>query len=244
MFMALLLPATQDIHATVVDELALMRGTVSDRFDDGRRLFLRAILPLSGEVRPKDIVEGGIAVRTVGHEIEVCPYLFRQVCRNGAVMPQVVETRRIERVDFAAPSKAIDAVIEHVRETMRACAAAEIFDHATRQIRLATTTEVSSDISSLLRFSSMWRTIPAELQDDIVETFLADDDRSVFGLMNAVTSVARDQDDPEVRWRLEELGGGVPAMKFPRVRPDGSEAERTVSEVQERFAVGAIGSRF
>ena len=241
--MDLLLPATQDIDATVIEELEFLGGTVSDRFDDGRRLFLRAILPMSDEVRPKDIVEGGIAVRTVGHEIEVCPYLFRQVCQNGAIMPQVVETRRIERVDFAAPSEAIEAVNEHLCETMRACSAPEVFNHAFRQIKVAATTEVSSDISTLLLLSSLWRTIPTDLQDEIVETFLEADDRSAFGLMNAVTSVARDQDDPEVRWQLEELGGGVPAMKFPHVRPGGSEAELMVSEVQERFAVGA-SSRF
>ena len=237
--MGLLLPATQDIDATVVEELAFLGGTVSDRFDDGGRLFLRALLPMSDEVRPKDIVEGGIAVRTVGQEIEVCPYLFRQVCQNGAIMPQVAETRRIERVDFAASSDAIETVNEHLREAMRACAAGEVFAYAARQVRSATTTEVASDVSTLLLFSSLWRAIPADLQDDVMETFLEDGDRSAFGLMNAVTSVARDQDDPEVRWQLEELGGGVPAMKFPHVRPDGSEAEFMVSEVQERFAVGA-----
>jgi hypothetical protein len=37
----------------------------------------------------------------------------------------------------------------------------------------------------------------------------------MFGLVNAVTSVARDQKDPQVRWRLEELGGGILAMRFP-----------------------------
>ena len=105
--MALVLPATEDIGATVVEELDLVGGTVTDRFDDGRRLFLRAILPISDEVRPKDVVEGGIAVRAVGQQIEVCPYLFRQVCRNGAIMPQVTETRRIRRVDLAAPSEAV-----------------------------------------------------------------------------------------------------------------------------------------
>jgi hypothetical protein len=30
--------------------------------------------------------------------------------------------------------------------------------------------------------------------------------------MNAVTSTARDTRDPEVRWRLEELGAQVPAL--------------------------------
>jgi hypothetical protein len=227
--MFMLLPATQDIHATVLDELTCIGGTVSDRFDDGRRLFLRAVLPISDEVRPKDIVEGGIAVRTVGQEIEVCPYLFRQVCKNGAIMPQVAETRRIRRVDFAAPSDAIEAVNEHLREVLRACSAAEVFANAVRQVRSATVTDVPSDVSTLLLFSSYWRNLGADLQDEIMETFLEDDDRSAFGLMNAVTSVARDQDDPEVRWQLEELGGGVPAMNFPRVRPDGSEAELMVS---------------
>ncbi len=100
-------------------------------------------------------------------------------------------------------------------------------------------TEVSSDVSTLLLFSSFWRTISADLQDEIVRIFVQADDRSAFGLMNAVTSVARDQDDPQVRWHLEELGGGVPAMNFPHVRPDISEAELMDSEVQERFAVGA-----
>ena len=85
--MAPLLPSTQDIDATVVAELALFGGTISDRFDDGERLFLRALLPRSDEVLPQDVVKGGIAVRTIGREIEVCPYLFRQVCRNGAIMP-------------------------------------------------------------------------------------------------------------------------------------------------------------
>ena len=45
----------------------------------------------------------------------------------------------------------------------------------------------------------------------IFQRFTDDGDRSAFGLMNAVTSVARDVRDPEVRWRLEALGGGVPA---------------------------------
>jgi hypothetical protein len=244
--MALLLPATQDIDATVVDELAFLGGTVSDRFDDGRRLFLRARLPMSDEVRPKDIVEGGVAVRTVGREIEVCPYLFRQVCKNGAIMPQVAEARRIELVDFSASTETIETVNDQVREAVRACSASDVFDHIARQVRAATSTEVTNDISQILHFLSLRRMLNADLIDEIVEAFLEEDDRSAFGLMNAVTSVARDQDDPEVRWHLEELGGGVPAMNFPHDRPGGSEVELMVSDVQEQFAVEAVAasSRF
>ena len=44
---------------------------------------------------------------------------------------------------------------------------------------------------------------------EIVERFFKTADSSTFGLINAVTSVARDTRDPAARWRLEELGGGM-----------------------------------
>jgi hypothetical protein len=55
----------------------------------------------------------------------------------------------------------------------------------------------------------------------IVERFTLGRDRSAFGLLNAVTSVARDTRDPETRWRLEELGGTMPAHleRNPKIRP-------------------------
>ncbi len=229
--MAPLLPSTQDIAATAIEELAFLGGTVADKCDDGKSLFLRAFLPRSDEVRPRDIVEGGIALRTVGQEIVVCPYLFRQVCRNGAIMPQVVEIQHIQRVEFDAPSEAIEAVNEELREAVHACSAAEVFTRATQQVRSSLTTEVPSDIFNLLLWSSYRRTIPTDLVRQIMQAFREAEDRSAFSLMNAVTSVARDQEDPEDRWELEELGGGVPAMKFPQVRPDGSAAELALSEV-------------
>ena len=54
----------------------------------------------------------------------------------------------------------------------------------------------------------------------IMRQYLGNRDQTGFGLMNAVTAVARDQRDPEVRWRLEELGGGVPALiRAPKDAP-------------------------
>jgi hypothetical protein len=146
-------------------------------------------------------------------------------------MPQVVETRHIRRVGFAAPTDAIEAVDGRLREAVRACCAAEVFVHAAQKLRDAAVTELGGDVSRLLLFSSLRRTIPHGLQEEIVQTFFQAGDHSVFGLMNAVTSVARDQDDPQVRWRLEELGGGVPALNFPGVCTGGSAADLVLSEV-------------
>jgi hypothetical protein len=53
---------------------------------------------------------------------------------------------------------------------------------------------------------------------EIMGRFFGDEDRTRFGLMNAVTSVARDTSDPETRWNLEELGGAV-AINAPGSNP-------------------------
>ena len=56
----------------------------------------------------------------------------------------------------------------------------------------------------------------AELFQSIMGRHTMGRDRTQFGLMNAATSVARDTRDPELRWRLEELGGGIPVAVPPR----------------------------
>ena len=47
------------------------------------------------------------------------------------------------------------------------------------------------------------------LRSEILRRFHQDGDSSRFGLVNAVTSVARDKRDWGLRWRLEQLGGAI-----------------------------------
>jgi len=65
----------------------------------------------------------------------------------------------------------------------------------------------------------------AEVLEQIAGRFLRERDRSAFGLMNAVTSLARDTREPEMRWRLEEFGGGVPALLKPAPDLDDAAVE-------------------
>jgi hypothetical protein len=55
---------------------------------------------------------------------------------------------------------------------------------------------------------------------EILIRFLQAGDSSLFGLVNAVTSLARDTGDPQRRWRLEELGGAL--VRAPRPAPERS----------------------
>lgn len=213
---------TADVRALFAEEIAAAGGTVSDTFDDGTRLFTRSILPRVREVRAADPVQGGVALRAGEQDVWVHPYVFRQVCRNGAIMAHAVQTRQVEGRELTTPEEAAGAV----RAAVRACCAGEAFSVAAEQMRSAR--EVQADTAlNLLAFvvSHLPSGSGAPLLHTVLERFFQEPDRSRFALMNAVTSVARDTRDPEVRWRLEELGGGIAVGRAPVLQPDDSAAE-------------------
>jgi hypothetical protein len=200
------LPTTQQIRESFTREIAGAGGTVSDAHDDGRRLFLRSILPLTREVRPGDMVQGGVALRAVAGEILVHPYVFRQVCRNGAIIAQSLESRRLERVEDPSGAEGADVLAE-VGETVRACCAEEAFADVASRMESATRTMADQALEAMALLSRMPHLVAADLIPDVLERFGTAGDRSAFGVVNAVTSLARDTPDQQRRWDLEELGG-------------------------------------
>jgi hypothetical protein len=205
---------TADMLAVFTDEIAAHGGEVRDTCHDGTRLFTRSVLLRDREVGPQDRVQGGVALKATGREAWLHPYLFRLVCRNGAIMAHAIQTRHLPNLDLldAEDARAL------IREATRACCAEEAFTAAAEQMRSAR--EVEADVAlNLLPLLSRFPAQGQGLMETVLARFFGEGDRSRFGLMNAVTSVARDTRDPELRWRLEELGGGIPALIAPRPFP-------------------------
>lgn len=213
------LPSTSDISKAFADEITSLGGAVPDVYDDGVRLFARGVLPADAEVRPGDHIRGGVALRVDGPQVQVHPYTFRQVCTNGAIAAQALESRRLERieaVDVVGPTYDIGVVLTDLRLAVRVCAAPEAFTVTTRQMRSATEVEADLALNLLPVLAHMPDAMAQRWLPQILQRFSRDEDRSVFGLMNAVTSVARDVRDQNARWRLEELGGTIPARLVPK----------------------------
>jgi hypothetical protein len=201
---------TEEIQSVFQKEIAAAGGTVTDTYNDGTRLFTRSVLPRVREVRQKDQVQGGVALRATEREIYIHPYVFRLVCKNGAILARATQTQQIADLDRLTREESIPML----QAAIRACCVEEAFTVATEQMRTAAT--VAADrLIMMARFLS--RVAPADPQvaTMIIKRFLDGGDRSRFGLMNAVTSVARDTRDPELRWRLEEAGGGIPVGWHP-----------------------------
>jgi hypothetical protein len=210
-------PKTAEIRALFAEEVAAAGGAVSDTFDDGSRLFARSILPQVREVRAGDKLQGGVALRATGEEVWVHPYVFRLVCRNGAIMAHALQTRHIEGCEFTTA----EGLSVELRTAVRACCGADAFQAAVTAMRSAQEREADLFLNLLPHLSRMPSAMVGQIFGEVTQRFTRERDRSLFGLMNAVTAVARDTEDAELRWRLEELGGGIPAGRTPVPRPAG-----------------------
>ncbi len=128
-------PTARQIHNLFSAEITALGGTVSDSYDDGERLFLRSILPGVQEARPRDKLQGGVALRLCGAAVLVHPYVFRQVCRNGAIMAQALQTRQVVRGEHWKEEETLDTLAEAIR----ACGSEEAFTASAERMRSAAT---------------------------------------------------------------------------------------------------------
>jgi hypothetical protein len=225
---------TSDIYEAFATEVQTAGGTVLDAFDDGRRLFARSVLPRLEQVRPHDKVQGGVALRAGETEVWVHPYVYRLVCRNGAIWAHALESRRITADEFPTPEDAIASI----RETVQACCADDVFMARAGEMRAARTADATDTMLNMMpMLAHLAPRIRTQVMQSILGHFASEGDSSRFGLMNAVTATARDTADPELRWRLEELGGGIPTLRRPTpLRSDAS------AEMQEELVLAATDS--
>jgi hypothetical protein len=205
-------PDHHDILATFEAEVARLGGTAAKPLEWEGQLFLRATLPAEQDVAPGDTIRHGVALRATPTDVTVHPYTFRLICANGAIHVDNVASVRIAKTEEAWRSAAVDA---QVRDALRECASAPSFrSNLSEMEQLRATLDV--------RMAIAMATFLERVRDEatvsrIARTFLGGQDRSGFGLMNAVTAVARQEPRPDRRWRLESLGGGMLAVLQPPV---------------------------
>ena len=218
------LPAMQDVHALVSEEIDRLGGKLHYSLDDGKRLFMQSLLPRVQDVQPRDSMQAGVGVMAADEEIVVQPYTFRRVCSNGLMLPYALETQRIARVDPAAPFEAVTEITNALQAALRGCTHPAVLSTAVGQMRLAIGRRGNLALHLLPMLSPVLRQTGVRVLERIQQRFRRERDDSLFGLINAVTSVARDEPAPEARWQLEELGGALLAV-VPAPTPDALAGE-------------------
>jgi hypothetical protein len=208
-------PSTQAIRQLFEFELHRVGGSMTSACDDGSRLFLRGVLPQRINIRRGDGIQAGVALRAVDDLVLVHPYTLRQVCTNGAIMVHAVATRGVQRMTADGSPWEIHEACEQLGQTVRDCAHPRAFKAAAAQMRAATQSEASMAISLMPLLSNLPAKVASVVLRNILGNFDQGRDGSTYGLMNAVTATARGIQDPELRWKLEVMGGAVAARFKP-----------------------------
>ena len=212
------------------DEVRQFDGN-HDHFKDDRRLFARSVMPPQAEVKPHDVMKGGVALRQLDEEIVIYPFVFRQVCKNG----QIMASGSLQRSARITMNERFTAAHE-IRETIAECADPATFGSIMEEVKKAPR-DTDDRLLNLLPLLQKWMESSSRprVYRRIMKLFRREEN-SRFGLMNAVTAYARDLDDPQERWDLEELGGAIaigapinPPVLPARAKVPGEErsAERT-----------------
>ena len=187
-------------------EIVARSGEVHNVVQDKSRLFARSVVPSVAEVLPNDQLQGGVALRATESEVWLSPYVFRLVCSNGAIMAHALQTQHLSDLDWQIPWLAEGSL----HEAIQACYEPGAFASAVQEFRLATKVFVVPG-PHLLSWLGQFGLSSTGLYQEIMDQFFREPDETRFDLTNAVTAVARETRNPEVRWRLEELGGAIAA---------------------------------
>jgi hypothetical protein len=215
-----------EVEPIFSEELQTVRGKIRERCCHGKNLFLKAVLPWEERIRDGDPVQAGVALRTTRRQIRVHPYVLRLVCINGFIVTRAVGSKTIDvEVDSTDDSEAA-AVREQLRGTIRACSRpvkgldlllSGRLEKLMEQMKSAGRLDVDRVLADLeariLSIEPYDTEAPAidgrDIAGRIRQQLTREDGRTRFGLMNAVTAVAREAENPELKWRLEEIGGSI-----------------------------------
>jgi hypothetical protein len=222
---------TTEILGAFTEEISGREGKVTETFHQSGQWFVRSVFPQAEEIRAGDKVQGGVALRATDTVAWVYPYVFRLVCKNGAIMAHAAEGREIPNLDSVPTFEAVSLV----REAVESCCERNAFVTAAEQMRMAAQHPFDV-ILNMMPFLAHLSSLGPEVAQQVFKRFFHENDRTHYGFMNAVTSMARDTRDHVTRWRLEELGGQITVTQPTKPVPDDG-AEKFIRGENERLVI-------
>tara|TARA_Y100001934_G_C12362797_1_gene781692 strand:- start:2471 stop:3208 length:738 start_codon:yes stop_codon:yes gene_type:complete len=202
------------------DEISDQSGKMLENFRHNDRAFARALLANQTEVKAKDTLQAGVALKATPRSLEIHPFVFRQVCRNGIILGKSTQSHKLGQVgdscQLSVGGKAGEVISSSeieawFRDAVQACCQTEAFNDATQKfhnslhIPLPNQAGVGNALLVSLNYKNS--AYAKKWHKKIMREYLNHDDPTLFRLVNAVTAVARDLHDPHRKWKLECFAG-------------------------------------
>lgn len=202
------------------DEISDRSGKMLENFRHNERAFARALLPNQTEVKAKDVLQAGVALKATPSSLELHPFVYRQVCRNGTILGKSTQSHKLGQagdscrveVDGKAGEVIAAAEVEGwFRDAVGVCCQPEAFYDGAQKFLTSLHWHFHDKVvvEKALAASLTSENFPAHKRhfEEIMREYLNHDEPTLFRLVNAVTAVARDLHDPDQKWKLECFGG-------------------------------------
>jgi len=152
--------------------------------------------------------------------LKVEPFMLRLICENGLIGENVVRRvhlgRRRERTDDIWSDetwkKRDETLWSEVRDVIRATFDPEIFEEWVDKLRRGTEVEVESPTTAVDNIAVKYN-ISDEKKKDLLDYFTTKEAPTQWGLANAVTRIAQEEEKPENQVELEKIGNEIAILE-------------------------------
>ena len=238
----------------IIDKVVHLNGdNVSCELTE-RSMYLKVINhKMEGEVSIGDVVQSGIIVSNseVGQGmVEIKPFVYRLVCKNGAVIDAAAKSRRHvgKTIDLASNDYEIyrtetinaanKAFLMQIEDTVSSVVNPATFDKILDSMRQAKDRKFTNkNIPAVVELAAKKYGVPEGETGNILTHLVNEGDTSLFGLANAFTRYSQDVDNYDYATTLEEIGGEMftmPESTFPELDNAASTKEQRKRERREQ----------
>jgi hypothetical protein len=212
-----------DLVFLALDEFAKSGAEVHKLNLTESHLFVKAVTPLlQGEVRPGDVVQGGLVIRNseVGaSRFAVEPFVLRLKCTNGLIVSEgysrVHLGKRKEEGEFNWSSETIyhenQAIWSAVRDVIKQTFDPANFESIVKRLKSNAETPVSAPVQAVDNIV-IHTGLSETTKEMLLRNFLEDKDYTQWGLTNALTATARQLPEPEDQVELETKASDLALM--------------------------------
>lgn len=185
------------------------------------RMYLQVVFPrIAGEVAVGDIVQSGVIITNsevgMGSQ-DVRSIVWRLRCRNGMVGESIMRKYHVGRrvgdddEDYSIyTDETIKAELKsfqlRLRDTLKSAITQANFNQQLSKLVATTKDELPPNVEGLVENVTKHYSLTKEEGKKVLSNLWKGKDNTRWGLVNAITAVAHDSDDPDRQYDMERTG--------------------------------------
>lgn len=193
-----------------------------------RKMYIQAVFPkIEGEVKKGDVVQAGIVISNseIGQgAVKIEPMIYRLVCMNGMITSQAMRKYHIGSqfsggADvqglFSESTKSLSdrVFLRQITDVVRGACSNELFEGNVAKLKVAAGVMIAVTPQKTIEITKKRLSLTDDEGDQLLENLIKGEDLSLYGLANAITSLAHTSNNYDRSVDFEREGGSALSWK-------------------------------